>query len=323
MALKDRLLGSTSGTPLNKILESSPIEPPPRFSGTINVSSSHASLRLNERGLVVSAPVRISGTTFHLERTGLDPQELRSNLLFWDRLAYPDNNFIGIGAGSDEEFLLSEGILFRPRAIISGGGDAATAFAKAHVAAFRYLDEREPGHWSLARGERSISFDDDEVTEGRGLMLRLYDAIPVPNEDVPLQEVLEFRAKREAELVALRHYIDEIYLEVERGPDKSLAELSALSKLDTAIADHIKSTKEAPFQIRLSGLDIKFDWKSVAIGIGAHQAAASTLPLSSSLLVGAGASALAMVSATAGLKKREKSKSPFEYISRYRAELFS
>jgi len=66
-----------------------------------------------------------------------------------------------------------------------------------HLAAFyRKLDQSEPGVWSLGTGKNSISFPEREMEEGRGVLVRLYEAIPVPDKDVPLQDILEFRTKR-------------------------------------------------------------------------------------------------------------------------------
>jgi len=217
---------------------------------------------------------------------------------------------------------MDEGILFRPQARISGGGDAAVAFLKAHLASFNFLDGKEPGRWSLARGENSISFPEEKMEAGRGLLLQFYDAIPIPDRDVPLESVLEFREKRHSELLSLRSHIDEIYQEVLGSPDKDLASVSSLAAFDKSLSDHIKASREAPFKLRLSGLDIKFDWKAVGIGIASHTAAATAgLPLASALLVAGGAAALSMLSVTAGIKGRERSNSPFEYVARFSKEL--
>ena len=164
----------------------------------------------NERGLVISCPINISGTSLFLKSSTLDPQELRFALLFWDKLDFPTNNLISIGTDQNAEFLAGEGILTRTRVQVQGGGDMAQGYAGAHVHAYRTLDEREPGVWSLGKGENSVSFSDTDVEHGRGALIGLYKAIPVPDKEVPLQDILEFREKRHAELLALRHHIEAI-----------------------------------------------------------------------------------------------------------------
>lgn len=294
----------------------------PTFSGSVDITSDHDPLGSTERGLVISPPIELERGRFHLKSSNLDPLQLRANLLLWDRLAFPDNNFISLGEGPDAQFLRAEGILFRPSARISGGGDAATAFLKAHLASFDFLDRKEPGRWSLARGENSISFPEEQMETRRGLLLQFYDALPIPDKEVPLESVLEFRARRRAELLSLRHHIDDIYLEVLASPDKDLAAISALTAFDKSLSDHIKVSQEAPFRMRLSGLDIKFDWKTIGVGIASHTGAtAAGLPLASALLAAGGLAAMSMLSVTAGIKGRERSNSPFEYVARFNKEL--
>ena len=161
----------------------------------------------NQRGLVISCPITISGTSFHLKTTALDPQELRFALLFWGKLDFPINKVFPIGLEEDAQFLASEGILSRTDLQGLGSGDMAgslrritigpgvgdmmpQAVAQEHVDAYRFLDEQEPGVWSLGRGENAVSFPDADVEPGRGALIRLYQAIPVPDKDVPFQDIL-------------------------------------------------------------------------------------------------------------------------------------
>jgi hypothetical protein len=64
----------------------------------------------NERGLVISCPIEISGSGMTVKSTALDPQELRFSLLFWDKLDFPTNNFVGMGVDAEAQFLQSEGL---------------------------------------------------------------------------------------------------------------------------------------------------------------------------------------------------------------------
>ncbi|MGX9147263.1 DUF6236 family protein [Mesorhizobium sp. 128a] len=135
---------------------------------------------------------------------------MRSNLLFWDRLDFPAQNMIAFGLDADAQFLKSAGVLQRTVVGLSGGsmGDVLRA---AHVGAFRLLDKNEPGQWSIATGERSLSFASNDIDEGRGVLVKLYNAIPVPNKDASLVDILEFREKRRSELLALRHHLESVY----------------------------------------------------------------------------------------------------------------
>lgn len=279
-------------------------------------------LEADERGLVVSAPITI-GESGGSVGSALDPQELRFSLLFWDLLDYPTNNVITVGLDPDAAFLVESGILARSHAKVTGAGEFGLAFLEGHLQTYRALEKRDPGRWSLARGERSLSFREGETVVGRGAILELHQAIPVPNKDVPLAEVMEFKARRRAELLGLRHHLERLYQSIIDAPDRDLALATEVSDLEKAIADHIRVSKEAKFPLRLSGFQAKLDWKTVSAGTGAFLAASQQgLSLVGSLLSGAGAAAAISLSVGVGLRDRKASKTPFEYVSKFHKELF-
>jgi Family of unknown function (DUF6236) len=210
----------------------------------------------NERGLVISCPIEISGREMTF-RSGpaLDPQELRFSLLFWDKLDFPINNVVGIGPDAETQFLQSAGLLNRTMTQVISGGDVVSSFVQTHIDAFRALDQREPGVWSLSTGKNAISFAGDDMELGKGVLVSLYRAIPVPDKDVPLEDILEFRARRRDELITLRHHLEDIYQRVISAGDGELALNTEIERLERAIDDHIKAARGSGLKFRLgSGL---------------------------------------------------------------------
>ncbi|HEY9213616.1 MAG TPA: DUF6236 family protein [Ancylobacter sp.] len=270
------------------------------------------------RGLVVSPPIEVGGQSLTIKSSNLDPQELRSNLLFWDKLDFPEQNLFHFGLSPDAEFLVSAGVLQRTRIHFSGGGEMGDIFRSLHVAAYTALDEKEPGTWSLATGERSISFSDEALEVGRGVLVRLYDAIPVPDKDVPLADILEFRARRSDELIALRTHLEAIYQRVINAGDGALAWNSEVESLQRAIQDHIKASKETGFRLRLAGLSANLNL--AAAGAVAAAAFSQGLPLIPSLVTGA--AAIISVDAGVALKRHRAVPTPFRYVTAYREEVF-
>jgi hypothetical protein len=269
------------------------------------------------RGLVISPPLVISGTSVRIKSSDLDSQEIRSNLLFWDKLDFPKQNLIGFGLSPDSEFLLSAGVLQRTQVTVPSG-DGAAILRNAHLAAFSLLDQKEPGTWSVAMGERSISFHNEDLEAGRGALVRLYNAIPVPDKDVPIAEVLEFREKRRTELLALRTYLEGVYQRVITAGDGPLAWNTELDALQRAIEDHIKASKESKLRLRLA--DISAGLNLSPIGAAGFTAFAAGLPLVPSLITGfmAGIS----LEVGAALKRRKAATTPFKYVTSYHHELF-
>ena len=269
------------------------------------------------RGLVISCPITIVGNSLRIKSSDLDPQELRFSLLFWDRLDFPANDMISFTSDENAEFLISAGILNRTRVQVLDG-QLAQICAQAHVDTYRTLDEQEPGKWSLGAGENSITFPPADVENDRGALVRLYQAIPVPDKEVPLQDILEFRARRSAELLALRHHLEAIYQRIVGAGDGALALKTEIGALEQAIADHIKASKESKMSFRNMSFDVSLN---VPAGVFAGLAALTTpLDIVQSLLTGFGA-AFAFGPGVS-LKRRKAAPTPFRYISSYHEKVF-
>lgn len=273
------------------------------------------------RGLVVSVPIEITDTGgLYVRSSSLDPQELRSNLLFWDKLDFPKSRLINFADTSDTKFLAESGILQRSMSPILSfrGGQVGQAMHDSQLEVFRELEKKEPGSWSLAVGEKSVGFPDDDLKAGRGALVKLYGAVPVPDKEVPLQEILEFKQKRAAELQALRYHIEAVYQRVISAGDGALAWESEIDQLRFAIADHIKTSRESPFKMRL--FDLSAELNLVAIGSSLLASRAMHLPIPES----AGWALLAGISVNiaAGLNKKKPSATPFKYVSSYHEQLF-
>jgi hypothetical protein len=269
----------------------------------------------NERGLVISRPIEISGSTL---RTGpVDLQELRFSLLFWDKVDFPTNNNFATDLGAEGTFLENAGILNRTHVWVVGGGELAAQFRAAHVAAFRELDKKEPGVWSLATGTNALSFLDADLEPQRGVLLSLHRAIVVPDKDVPLQDVLEFRNKRHDELIALRHHLEDIYERVITAGDGALSLNKETERLEKAIVDHMKASRESGLKFRL----VDFDANLNLVSLGAAIIASSSGTSLFDAVIRGGLAALA-VKIGPSLKRREKTATPFKYVSYYHKELF-
>lgn len=211
-------------------------------------------------GLVVSHPMTLhsDGTMSQLGE-GLDDQQLRFWLLFWDRLCWPQNTVVkGMPAEPTEEYLLEAGILTRPNFVVSGTFDYSTLFAHIQRQAFFDLSEKEPGLWSLAEGERSFNDLNNTFTVDTGLSYDLYQAIPVPDIAVPLAEILEFKQKRRDELLALRIEMESLATRFAAGGDDQVSMLSTLASIEMASLDAIKVSRESKFPFRLADAKISF-----------------------------------------------------------------
>lgn len=270
-----------------------------------------------KRGLVISNPIEIVGQK--LSAKGIDLQELRFALLFWDQLDFPANSFIRMPGGPDVDFLEAAGILKRTDVRVVGSGDLAQMYLAAHLHAFRSLDRKQPGMWSLGSGINSVSFPDQELEDKRGILVRLHQAVPVPDKEVPLNEILEFKAKHQDELAAFRYHLDGIYQRILAAGDGELALFAEVASLERSISDYIKAAK----RFSLPFVNVSFDanlnvWSGLIAGGFTYKAG---FDIVSSLLAGATASALS-IGPTFSLKGRGANATPFRYVSSFHKRVF-
>jgi hypothetical protein len=248
----------------------------------------------------------------------LDPQELRFAILLWDKLVYPRQQILPMAKEPEVDFLVSEQVVDRVPLTLTEADDFTTRYPEAHLALFRKLDRLEPGVWSLAQGERSISFYDTGLAKDRGLLVQLHRRIPIPDKEVPLADIMAFREKRRPELLALRSRLEDLYQQVVAAGDGPLALNTAIVNLDTAIADHLKTMKESRLRLVFSDVSVNLN---LSKGVSA---AVATYALTKDAIVAtiAGAAVGVSVKIGVGLKWQSPSKTPFRYISRFHDELF-
>jgi hypothetical protein len=295
------------------------------------------------RGLVISRPIMVThylhGETYAdgapkkvtvSVASELDAQQLRYHLLFWDMLAYPHTGAMEMPS-AEEDFLLKEGVLVRATPSIPYDRALRSVnVIKGILSVFDDLDRKEPGRWSLAEPGIANSlelFMDSEPD--RAALVQLVNCIPVPNRDVPLQDVLNFKRQRADELMALRHHLERIYQDIVGATDRDLASLTETEALSKAVADALKVVRESKMKTMLGSLSgtltVKDAFKfkealaafatSYTHGLGAAQA------IVDGAIAGFGSAAL-QISAATGKKDATATGTPFKYATLIHTELF-
>lgn len=241
---------------------------------------------------------------------------LNSAILYWDRIACPTNNFIHV-ALRDEETLIREGLLIRPRAIGSGTFNSSQIpqlATEAQAQQFQELDRQNPGFWAFAEGHPEEFERSDGFVRGRTALVELIGALPLPPDDAPTDTLLEFKIKRLPELTRLRHAVDKMYLEVADSGDPQAALQYQVVEIDKACADATRAAKEWWKSIKIS------DLKSL-LWLGGSAAGATLgfsvqMPTTAAIIGGAGTAIGVAQGISAKLKSNRKM--PFWYASEVR-----
>jgi hypothetical protein len=194
----------------------------------------------------------------------------------------------------------------------SGGGEFKAVF----INSYSKLDQISPGKWVMSTGEKSISFPGEMVDDKRGLLTTLYQAIPIPEKDVPLEDVLAFREKRLSEVLQLRAAIDEFYQSWVNSQDQDHSYAVAKDHIEAACCDAIRVAKESGLPFKLSSWKIGYSVSVTEIlaGVGA-MAITSELGLPSLIVGAAAASSFISIKQDIGLKSPTKDLSPFNIVS--------
>jgi hypothetical protein len=286
-----------------------------------------------ERG-IICCPVQSrtkmdakSGAVSHEIKRRIDPHELRFAALFWDVIDAPTGMLRG--SSPDLEYLEGAGIVQRSHITHHDpkGGEGVFVIeeiaALDPIAAMMANNEISPGLWSVQHGIENESAGLPRVVNSTAVVFNLHSVIPIPDKDVPLAELLEFKLKRSSELKALQAHLSELYLQVCSSPMPALAESVVLTKLQLAINDHIRVSRESSMALRLIGFKAKIDRSTVGSGAAAFATAAS-LHLAPALqfLAGITGGVLGSLSKDVGTGNPRDTLNPYEYVTLIHRDLF-
>jgi len=268
-----------------------------------------------KRGIVVSSPMTIEGKMVHLTG-GLDPQELRFSLLFWDELVWPQNNWIRLGSPDDPDtvYLESCGVLTQPIGFYKAR-DGATVLIHTILSKFEELENLEPGQWSVAQGERAFNLIHPSTAPG--VMIELCRAIPIPKNDVPLAEILQFKERRRDELLEFRTHLESLSLEISQNENPSDILSKKLLEIDTACSNLLAVGREWQFPMQLSSMKASINIepaKAVMYGASAYLGATNFgLPLAAAAAGIAAAGSIVNIKSDIGFRSIKRARSPYRY----------
>ncbi|WP_448176906.1 DUF6236 family protein [Pseudomonas putida] len=278
------------------------------------------------RGLIIGPPIEVTNNKIHVKNNKLDDQDLRTSLLYWDRLLYPQNGLFAIPSSAEEDFLVASGIMSKPRypAHGAGGGDV---FIKAQTEALLDMQNKEPGAWSLNGGANSLLILDGMPHDNNGITFQLLNAIPVPTTTCSLDDIIKFRQKRRPELLAFRSYFEDIAKTIENSPERENELREALKKVDESCRDLITVTREYQLPVSLSNvsasfnLDIPKAFVAASKTWGASEMLELGLTAKAISAFGAAVTSQFKLSSDISFKSMKKSRSPYRYIYHVQRDL--
>ncbi|CAM8185623.1 DUF6236 family protein [Klebsiella pneumoniae] len=220
--------------------------------------------------------------------------EINYFCLYWDKLVIPENGqmrFIPHITDELESCGMLSRFIFSPRVFSSD--TYISELVNAQFYALDLLRSKESDtDWRIHQIGNDVIYRESEYIElvQRELIrIELLGVLPVPDGSVHLHDILEFKLRRNAELVALHYYCDELYLEILNSADPNLLRARNFSKLKKAVEDLDKINNEvwqSPVRFNLD-ISSEFDVSNIRAGFAALLGASqSPMPLTTAIIGG-------------------------------------
>ncbi len=252
-----------------------------------------------DRGIIAAPGIIIPlDQGFRMERS-ISAEEIRYYVMYWDKIVIPGNNLIYITI-PEEEQLLAEGAISRPRVVYQGSfsGDQITAamlYCQSLVAE-KLLPERSTD-WVVHQIGNEAAFPSGLSGERNVIRVALAGALPVPEAETPIADILEYKERRRDELHDLHDALDEMYLSILSTPDHDLATKKTVARLKESISNLESASSERFQKSRKYDLEVQLNLSGKDIAAGASAGAlidffsnGFTIPLAT--IAGAALSAL-------------------------------
>jgi len=204
---------------------------------TINILRVHM-----DRGIITPSMEIISnGPSFSI-KAGIPPEKLRYYSLYWDKVIVTDSNVFASGISGELETLVDAGILKKETARVNFNGRFdGSALTKLHFQGLAQVTStftnQNPGQWAIHQSGDQVIVPENMSSELITADFQLTRCLPVPKADYPLDKLLEFKLKRNDELLALRSFLDELYLEIAKSADIPRSKIAQIQRLESAIHD--------------------------------------------------------------------------------------
>lgn len=212
------------------------------------------------RGIVVNCEYEGTNSGIKIISTSIDPVKLREYLLYWDKIDFPCNNAVYIGLSPEEEYLENTGILKRTKFDFKGGLIDSKVFIDSQLDAF-YKNNKISGEvWSIAQPTNKVILPKDKSVKTRCIEVELYNCIPVPNSNVTLEDILNFKEHRKDELQEFRTLMDETYLSILNSPDQDFSMNTSIERLKSKINDINRIMDESIIEKVLRNTKIEIDF---------------------------------------------------------------
>ncbi len=163
-----------------------------------------------------------------------------------------------------------------------------------HFAQFKAASQMQAkgtATWTVSQSNGRLGLPFGNCSNAKLFEAKLYAGLPVPNEDTPLNEILEFKEARFSELLRFRHAIDNLYLKILSSADQERELRKASEEIDLAIIELNRCLNMHKIKTFFTSLNLYLnisDNKFFSTFMGIYGAAKTGFPLEIGAAIGLG-----------------------------------
>lgn len=284
---------------------------------------------MKDFGLILFPDMQLDLTTKKVNylSSGVCKKDLISAVTYYDKAIFINSNIlhVGIGESKDERILLDEGFLTDyMHSVGFFSGDMFTLIYEATGDAIMTLLREKGDSWvAKSTSDTFINFKGVE-NSGKGDRLTLINALPLPSQDVEIEDLLEFKLKRKDEHTRLKLAINSIELKVLTSADKEIALRQAINEIDASCYDLIRAYQSSPIKFDFGKMTFNFSIKEISKNMAATYGALQVFSLPKTaeiaLTIGSGIQTAIKINDSISLRKIDRA-SPFIYSAEIATKL--
>ncbi|EFF1851613.1 hypothetical protein IGG53_002515 [Escherichia coli] len=172
----------------------------------------------------------------------IEPKDIRYLLMYWDKVVIPANNIFYQGV-PDEEILMDQGFLERPIHSVEFSGFLDPEFLmqvfldSQTIATKKYQASEPSTEWAIHQFSKELLLVGDDVDKKRNIRINLINALPSPPAEAPIEDVIDFKMRRQDLLIAFHKQMEDLYIEAVNCPDRSLGFSRSFNQLNEILKD--------------------------------------------------------------------------------------
>ncbi len=201
------------------------------------------------RGIIATAAhinLQPNGFSIDAKNGGLSKNDIKYFLLYWDKIIIPANNFVYVEIPYEKD-LVESNIIERPKITFQGNFSGyeigkAMLYEESKIVEEKINDKTVD--WTIHQFNNQLILPDNKIIKKRIFKFELMNMLPVPNDNVPIYDIIDFKERRKDEFLALHNTLDDLYFEILKSPDSNLMQLKTINTLKKIINDIEKVQKE-------------------------------------------------------------------------------